>query len=84
MSTRTAADAVQRLKARYRRVHDVDVQIGAVKPLAFAELVFKTDTTKVARTNPRARLPPPVGWRQWSLGHTPGQALTCPHINTLD
>jgi hypothetical protein len=41
MTTRTAADAVQRLKARYRRVHGVDIQTGAVKPLAVAELVFK-------------------------------------------
>ena len=41
MTTRTRADAVQRLKARYRCVHGVEIQTGAVKPLAFAELVFK-------------------------------------------
>jgi hypothetical protein len=41
MTARSKADAVERLKARYRRAPGVEVQINAVKPLAFAELVFR-------------------------------------------
>ena len=69
MSTRTAADAVQRLKARYRRVHDVDVQIGAVKPLAFAELVFK-DPYDPGRPNEPTREASAACWMAPTVSRT--------------
>lgn len=41
MTARNQADALQRLRDRYRRLHDVEFETGEVTPLAFAELRFQ-------------------------------------------
>lgn len=40
MTARNQTDALQRLRDRYRRLHGVEFETGAVIPLAFAELRF--------------------------------------------
>jgi hypothetical protein len=53
MTARNQADALQRLRERYRRLHDVEFETGEVTPLAFAELRFQYRHDAKRRTDSR-------------------------------